>query len=112
MNILSVYETNIFQALYSLFNSKIGFRIEVFFSDIYSIYRPKSTNKYPLRSIWTLSKPYYQRNVLAKKAVNSRYPIAFVVYHQNHKCLDSEFDNRILLKNFKVSLHTNFGKRP
>ena len=57
INILSVCETNIFQTFCLMFNCKIGITSRVF-SDTYP---PKPTNKYPLRSIGTLSNPCYRR---------------------------------------------------
>ena len=54
MNILSVYETNIFQTLCFMFNCKTGVTSSAF-SDINI---PKPTKKYPLCSIGTLPKPF------------------------------------------------------
>ena len=49
-NLLSVYETNIFQTLSFMFNCNT----KLFFHT----YRPKATNKYTLRSIGTLLLKY------------------------------------------------------
>ena len=57
MNVLSIYKSHTVQTPSSMFNCKIG-RAPSVFSDTY---RRKPNNKYPLRSIRTLCKPYYGR---------------------------------------------------
>lgn len=57
MNVLSICESHIFQTHSFMFNCKTGIAPSAF-SDTY---RRKPTNKYPLGSIGTLSKPYYGR---------------------------------------------------